>query len=92
MPEARYWLCAPFSGHFIGANLMYSHYNAGGIKLSAAEPIGVVRVSYPRIYDAAQKEEGPSKVYVTNRCAHLYYRNGTSAQLFAGDGGEMTGR
>ncbi len=72
------------------ANALEITLDAGGIKLSAAEPIGVVRVSYPRIYDAAQKEEGPSKVYVTNRCAHLYYRNGTSAQLFAGDGGEMT--
>lgn len=32
-PEARYWLCSPFSGHFVGANLLYSHYNAGGVKM-----------------------------------------------------------
>lgn len=32
-PEARYWLCAPFAGHFVGANVLYSHYNAGGVNL-----------------------------------------------------------
>lgn len=32
-PEARWWLCAPYSGHFIGGNLMYSHYNAGGMNV-----------------------------------------------------------
>lgn len=36
-PEARYWLCSPFSGHFVGANILYSHYNAGGVKL----PFGI---------------------------------------------------
>ena len=36
-PEARYWLCAPYSGHFIGANLLYSHYNAGGVDM----PFGI---------------------------------------------------
>lgn len=36
-PEARYWLCSPFSGHFVGANLLYSHYNAGGVKM----PFGI---------------------------------------------------
>ena len=36
-PEARYWLCSPFAGHFIGANVLYSHYNAGGVKF----PLGV---------------------------------------------------
>ncbi len=36
-PEARYWLCAPYSGHFIGANILYSHYNAGGVKV----PFGI---------------------------------------------------
>lgn len=34
-PEVRYWFCAPFGGHFIGAHLLYSHYNAGGVKLPA---------------------------------------------------------
>ena len=30
-PEARYWLCSPYAGHFIGANAIYSHYNVGNI-------------------------------------------------------------
>lgn len=30
-PELRRWLCSTFSGHFLAANLLYSHYNAGGI-------------------------------------------------------------
>lgn len=36
-PEARYWLCSTFAGHFVGANLLYSHYNAGGVKF----PFGI---------------------------------------------------
>ena len=36
-PEARYWLCSSFAGHFVGANVLYSHYNASGIKL----PFGI---------------------------------------------------
>lgn len=32
-PEARYWLCDNFGGHFFGANLTYARYNAGGIDL-----------------------------------------------------------
>ena len=32
-PEARYWLCSTFAGHFVGANMFYSHYNAGNIDL-----------------------------------------------------------
>lgn len=28
-PEYRYWLCQSFSGHFIGAHLLYSNYNGG---------------------------------------------------------------
>lgn len=30
-PELRYWSQCPFKGHFLGANLLYSHYNAGGV-------------------------------------------------------------
>lgn len=33
MPELRYWTCSPFGGHFFGAHLLYSHYNAGNLKL-----------------------------------------------------------
>ena len=36
-PEARYWLCSAYAGHFVGANLIYSHYNAGNISL----PLGI---------------------------------------------------
>lgn len=36
-PEARYWICAPFGGHFVGAHLLYMHYNAGNIRL----PFGI---------------------------------------------------
>lgn len=32
-PEARYWLCAAFAGHYVGANLLYAHYNAGNIRV-----------------------------------------------------------
>lgn len=36
-PEARYWLCSSFAGHFVGVHLMYSHFNAGGVKF----PLGL---------------------------------------------------
>lgn len=36
-PEIRYWLGCPFKKHFIGANLLYSHYNAGGVHI----PFGI---------------------------------------------------
>lgn len=36
-PEARYWLCSPYAGHFIGANAIYSHYNVGNIDV----PFGI---------------------------------------------------
>ncbi len=37
-PEVRYWLCAPYAGHAIGINALYSHYNAGGIDF----PLGIL--------------------------------------------------
>lgn len=30
-PEARYWFCDPFAGHFVGAHLLGGQYNVGGI-------------------------------------------------------------
>lgn len=30
-PEARYWLCDRFSGHFIGAHIHGGQYNIGGV-------------------------------------------------------------
>lgn len=38
-PEVRYWLCSTFAGHFFGAQLLYSHYNAGNVKL----PLGIFK-------------------------------------------------
>lgn len=32
-PELRYWLCQPFGGHFFGAHLLYTHYNAANVHL-----------------------------------------------------------
>ncbi len=42
-PEARYWFGCPFKGHFLGAHVLYSHYNAGGKKL----PFGI----FPELKD-----------------------------------------
>ncbi|GAB6010396.1 DUF3575 domain-containing protein [Dysgonomonas reticulitermitis] len=30
-PELRYWLNEPFNGHFLGAHLLYSHFNIGNL-------------------------------------------------------------
>lgn len=32
-PELRYWIYEPFNGHFLGAHLLWSLYNVGGISL-----------------------------------------------------------
>ena len=31
-PEARYWLCDRFAGHFFGAHAIVGQYNVGGLK------------------------------------------------------------
>lgn len=36
-PEARYWFCERFNGHFLGVHLLGGQYNAGGVKL----PFGI---------------------------------------------------
>lgn len=36
-PEARYWLCSTFAGHFVAGHVVYSHFNAGGVKF----PFGI---------------------------------------------------
>ena len=33
-PEARYWFCDPFAGHFIGMHLHGGQYNVGGLDTS----------------------------------------------------------
>jgi hypothetical protein len=36
-PTLRYWIQEPFNKHFLGASLMYSRFNAGGITV----PLGI---------------------------------------------------
>ncbi len=36
-PEIRHWLGSPYRGHFVGIDLLYSHYNAGGVHF----PLGI---------------------------------------------------
>lgn len=31
-PEVRFWLCEPFSGHFLGAHAHYAYYNIGNLR------------------------------------------------------------
>lgn len=38
-PEVRRWLCSTFAGHFFAAHLLYSHYNAGNVKM----PLGLFK-------------------------------------------------
>lgn len=46
-PEFRRWLKKPYTGHFLGFNLLYSHFNAGGIHL----PLGI----FPDLKDHRQQ-------------------------------------
>jgi hypothetical protein len=32
-PEARYWFCRPYAGHFVGAHLLGGQYNIGGLDM-----------------------------------------------------------
>ena len=32
-PEARYWFCEAFSGHFVGAHLLGGQYNFGNLDM-----------------------------------------------------------
>ena len=41
-PEARYWFCDVFAGHFVGFNAIYSHFNVG----NTGNPIGLL---YPDV-------------------------------------------
>lgn len=41
-PEARYWSCERFRGHFFGAHLLGGRFNAGGLKL----PFGIGKESF----------------------------------------------
>ena len=39
-PEARYWFCQPYTGHFVGAHLLGGQYNIGGIDLGDFKFLG----------------------------------------------------
>lgn len=47
-PEARYWLCDRFSGHFLGAHLMGGQYNVGGIDI----PFSMLGTDFKKIKDS----------------------------------------
>lgn len=34
-PEARYWFCDRWAGHFVGAHLLGGQYNVGGLKTTS---------------------------------------------------------
>lgn len=36
-PEARYWLCEKFNGHFFGLNTGFAQYNIGAVKIPFAK-------------------------------------------------------
>ena len=36
-PEARYWFCEAFNGHFLGLHMLGGQYNVGNIKF----PLGI---------------------------------------------------
>ena len=42
-PEARYWLCEAFNGHFFGLHLLGGQFNVGNVKF----PLGI----YPTTKD-----------------------------------------
>lgn len=51
-PEARYWFCDRWSGHFLGAHLLGGQYNIGGLKttfLSGKRLLQTFRPALPRM-------------------------------------------
>lgn len=51
-PEARYWLCQRFAGHFFGAHLLGGQYNVGNIDI----PFKFLNTDYRKLKD--QRFEG----------------------------------
>ena len=39
-PEARYWFCQPYTGHFLAAHLLGGQYNVGGFDLGKFNFLG----------------------------------------------------
>lgn len=46
-PEARYWFCEKFNGHFVGLHLMGGEFNAGGVKF----PFGIAPCLHHNRYE-----------------------------------------
>ena len=46
-PEARYWFCDPFSGHFVGAHLLGGQYNIGGVNI----PVDLLGTDFRKLKD-----------------------------------------
>lgn len=65
-PEVRRWFKTSGSGHFIGADILYTHYNIGGITL----PFGL----YPSVKDKRKQGDavalGPFYGYTWNLARH----------------------
>ena len=40
-PEARYWCCNTWSGHFVGAHLLGGQYNVGGLTHARGSLLGI---------------------------------------------------
>lgn len=47
-PEARYWFCDRFSGHFVGMHLLGGQYNVGGIDI----PFSFLGTDFRKIRDS----------------------------------------
>lgn len=46
-PEARYWFCDRFAGHFLGAHLLGGQYNVGGLDI----PVNFLGTDFRKIKD-----------------------------------------
>lgn len=46
IPEYKYWLNMPFYGHYVGANLLYTSYEAAGSRYSGAGNIVAACANY----------------------------------------------
>lgn len=46
-PEARYWFCDRFSGHFVGTHLLGGQYNMGGIDI----PVSFLGTDFRKLKD-----------------------------------------
>jgi len=97
-PELRYWLCQPFSGHFIGAHLFEGEYNIGGINVADLKTRRIQGnvwgggVSYghhwilsPRWGVEASVGLGVARFhYGKYICAHCGYKTGTYNKTYLG--------